>query len=538
MSLPHLAGTVLDRSVTLATGGRRQVARIAVIGAGIGGLGIALTAGRNGHEVVLVERDDTPMPADAHGAFDWDRRGAPQVRHSHAFLARLRNLLRDRHPDVLNALYDAGATPMDFIAMLPEGMDRSPMPGDEDLVAIACRRTTFEWVLRHTVLSEGSARMVHGVGVDGLRIVPGSSGAPGSEGGAPTVNGLVLSDGTILDADVVVAAGGRRNDLPGLLAAQGVEIPETIENTGIVYFSRFFRLLHGAEYPPQDGPIGGDLGYLKFGVFQGDNRTFSVTLAARTDDTELRRQLLDPDEFLRVASQIRATAPQVEPDRSEPITGVNVMAGLLNRQRAFLDPDGAPLVLGLHAVGDAHTCTNPLYGRGCSLAMVQAELFSDALEVHSLDHRARALAFESATATEITPWYRAAIAQDRMNRKAARAEAAQAAVEQVGGGSGGQAGGQAGGGVGAAAGDTPSTTVDPQDFARELIRDGLLPAMRVDPVVLRAFLRMFNLLEAPDSLMSDADVIGRVMTVFQQRDERPAEQPLGPSRGELLAAAS
>ena len=57
------------------------------------------------------------------------------------------------------------------------------------------------------------------------------------------------------------------------------------------------------------------------------------------------------------------------------------------------------------------------------------------------------------------------------------------------------------------------------EFMRALLRDGLFPAMRVDPVVLRAFLRMFNLLEPPDSLMTNMDVIGRVMTVYQDRDD-------------------
>ena len=66
------------------------------------------------------------------------------------------------------------------------------------------------------------------------------------------------------------------------------------------------------------------------------------------------------------------------------------------------------------------------------------------------------------------------------------------------------------------------------------MRDGLFPAMRVDPVVLRAFLRMFNLLEPPDSLMKDADVIGRVMAVYQTRDERPPEAPMGPGRDTVL----
>ena len=79
--------------------------RIVVIGGGVAGLGAAHFLARDGHDVTVLERDATPLPATPAEAFaHWDRRGAPQVRHSHAFLARLRNLLRDRAPDLLAAL--------------------------------------------------------------------------------------------------------------------------------------------------------------------------------------------------------------------------------------------------------------------------------------------------------------------------------------------------------------------------------------------------------------------------------------------------
>jgi 2-polyprenyl-6-methoxyphenol hydroxylase-like FAD-dependent oxidoreductase len=531
LSAPGVPGT-LPRSLNgpgpvdsggLGPGERGSVARIVVVGAGVAGLGTALCATRSGHEVTLVERDDTPLPADPHGAFDWDRRGAPQVRHSHAFLARLRNLLRDRHPDVLAALFAAGATEMDFIEMLPEGMDRTRLPGDEDLVAIACRRTTFEWVLRRTVLDDGAARLVHGRAVTALRAADRTEPVP-------RVDGVVLDDGTVLDAEVVVLAGGRRADVPALLAPLGVEVAEEVEDTGIIYLSRFFALRDGAELPVMSGPIGGDLGYLKYGVFVGDNRTFSVTLAVGTDDRELRTLLLDPEQFLRVAAALPATSAYVEADRAVPITGVEVMAGLINRRRRFLDDDGDPLVLGVHAVGDAHTATNPLYGRGCSLALVQAQLLCDTLDEFGpagqgngdvSDHDGRARAYESATRAEITPWYRAAVTQDRLTREAAR-DRAHDGVDGP-----------------ESHDDAPNTTDGSSvqaDFARSLMRDGLFPAMRVDPVVLRAFLRMFNLLEPPDSLMADADVVGRVMAVYQDKDNRPPEPDLGPDRADLLAS--
>ncbi len=66
------------------------------------------------------------------------------------------------------------------------------------------------------------------------------------------------------------------------------------------------------------------------------------------------------------------------------------------------------------------------------------------------------------------------------------------------------------------------------------MRDGLLPALRSDPDVFRAFLRGFNLLEAPEALMRDPLVLARVMAAYQERDSRPPEPPLGPTREELL----
>jgi 2-polyprenyl-6-methoxyphenol hydroxylase-like FAD-dependent oxidoreductase len=472
-----------------------RMAEVVVVGAGVGGLASALCLARSGHRVVILERDDTPFPPDAAGAFSWVRHGAPQVRHTHAFLARLRNLLRDRHPDVLAALLDAGATEMRFLDMLPEGMETEPQPGDEDLVAIACRRSTYEWVLHRTVLAEPGVTLRHGTAVASLLGDPAVGDAPAR------VVGVVLEDGEQLPADLVVLASGRRSAVPDLLRPLGVEIDEQVEDTGIIYYSRFFELAPGRDYPPQSGPIGGDLGYLKYGVFLGDNRTFSITLAARTDDAELRSGLLDEATFMRAAAALPATAPYVVDGLAVPISGVSVMARLVNRRRTFTDDDGCPLVVGCVAVGDAHTCTNPLYGRGCSLAFVQAQLLADAWAAAGDDLADAARRYEAACRDEILPWYRAAVAQDAATRADLAGE--------------------------------PGADENP---LRAMLRDGLLPAVRIDAVVFRAFLRMMNLLEPPESLMSDMDVIGRVMAVYQARDERPPEAPLGPPRREMLAA--
>jgi 2-polyprenyl-6-methoxyphenol hydroxylase-like FAD-dependent oxidoreductase len=469
-------------------------------------LAAALVMGRQGHRVTLLERDATPLPSTPEEAFAWDRRGAPQVRHSHAFLARLRNLLRDDYPDVLDHLFDAGATELRFLANLPsEFPDHAVYPGDEDLVALACRRTTFEWALRRLVTAMEGVTLRDGVALVGTTATPGP---------VPTVTGFTVesASGTeTIAGDLLVAAHGRRADVPALVAAHDVRIGEEVEDTGIVYFSRFYRLRRGVQPPGESRPVGGDLGYLKYGLFQGDNRTFSMTLACGSDDDELRSQLSRSAGFDLAAATIVDARPWLDEAMAEPITETYVMARLLNRRRHFLDDDGAPVIQGFVALGDAHTCTNPLYGRGCSLAFVQASLLGRSLDRHEHDPLELVRDFECATNAEITPWYRAAVAQDASNRRATR--------QPDDGGS--------------EAAD--SGAVDPGDFMRDVLRKGLLPAVRTDPVVLRAFLRSLNLLQPPEQLLSDTDVIARVMAVYQQRDDRPPEPNAGVERDELLA---
>jgi 2-polyprenyl-6-methoxyphenol hydroxylase-like FAD-dependent oxidoreductase len=485
------------------------MARIVVVGAGVAGLGAGLALGRAGHDVTVLERDATPLPPDPDAAFWWDRRGAPQVRHSHAFLARLRNLLRDRHPDVLEALLDAGATELRFMEGMPETIeDRSPRPGDEDLVALACRRTTFEWVLRKAALTSPGVSLLDGVVADGLAATDDASGLR-------RATGVHLADARTIDSDLVVLAGGRRGDVPRWFEAIGAPtVGEEDEDTGIVYWSRFYRLTGDA--PATEGPIGADLGYLKFAVFQGDNGTFSVTLATPNEDAALRA-LTSPARFDAAAAAMQPITPWLAPGVSEAITEVHPMARLRNRIRRFI-VDDRPAALGVVAIGDAHTCTNPLYGRGCSLGMVHAELLADAVADHEVFGDAFHLAFEAATAEHIEPWYRAAVTQDR----AQRAEAHRLLLE-----SRGEV-------PEPAQGDDDPELVQRQ-FMRSVLRDGLLPALRTDATVFRAFLRGFNLLDSPESLMQDTEVMAKVLEAYQARDERQPEPPLGPDRAELLA---
>ena len=60
------------------------------------------------------------------------------------------------------------------------------------------------------------------------------------------------------------------------------------------------------------------------------------------------------------------------------------MGQLRNRLRRFVDADG-PLAPGLLVIGDAAYHSNPIYGRGCSQALVQAALLDEAVGRHPRD---------------------------------------------------------------------------------------------------------------------------------------------------------
>ena len=122
-------------------------------------------------------------------------------------------------------------------------------PGDEDLVLLACRRITFEYLLRRHVLDSGRVEFRDGDEVTGLATARAANGGP------PRVTGVHLrcADGgrEELAADLVVDASGRRSKLSDWLEAIGAPRPRReSEPCGIFYSSRFYRWHEGVVPPP------------------------------------------------------------------------------------------------------------------------------------------------------------------------------------------------------------------------------------------------------------------------------------------------
>lgn len=464
-------------------------ARAIVVGAGVGGLTAALVLARQGVDVIVLERDPLPDVSDVEAAFEADRRGAPQVHQTHGFLARVVVELRERLPDVLEGLLAAGCVTMPTTTSLG-----APRPGDEDLQVLVVRRTTFEWVLRRAASAEPGIAIHTGVGVASL------SGRPADPGPA-VVTGVIDSDGQEHHGDLVVVATGRRGPVDRWLADLGVSVEERIEESGLMYLSRWYRFVDRGEID-LDPKLGGDLGFVKYLAVPGDGHTLSITLAIRTSDSELRAALSDADRFEHACRILPGPDRFIGRYELEAVGGVRPMTGLLNRIRRFVDASGRPTVLGLHVVGDAHTVTNPLYGRGCSLAVVQAGALADAVAAHPHDPTERSLAYEATLTREVEPWFDVSVQMDRLG--------ADPSGLAIGGGSGG---GDAGKAMGA-----------------------VLAASATDPIIGRGMARFWNLLATPTDLLTDAELMSRMAEVMADPDAHPLPPREGPTRAELLAA--
>src|SRR6059036_907718 len=176
-----------------------------VLGGGLAGLAAARLLARHFPRVVVLERDRRAEIADPEDAFaDWERPGVPQFRHSHAFLARLRVVLLAHLPDVLDRLRAVGVREFGLDEVTPPGVTLAPRADDEDVVLLACRRSTFEWALRASVAERPAIELREGVVVAGLT-------AEARNGGPPCITGVRLADGSIVRAALVVDATGRRS---------------------------------------------------------------------------------------------------------------------------------------------------------------------------------------------------------------------------------------------------------------------------------------------------------------------------------------
>lgn len=480
---------------------------IAIVGSGICGMCTAMTLAGQGHDITVFDKDVSPPAGSAEEAFfSWERRGAAQFRHPHAFLGLMCNLIEERYPELLDAFYAAGARRVDLQEMLPAELRESyrPVRGDEKLWVLLCRRATIETIIRQYVGALPGIRIVNPCKVTDL--------ITDSEGGRLQVKGLMIQrehegEVTPFQADVVIDASGRRTRFPRWFAQRGCTIPEEKHDAELVYYTRHYRLKEGRSEPARSDRSGaGDLGYLKFGVFPGDNGHFAIILCVPTPETAIRKAVRSGDLFDRICLSIPGLEPWLADGRAEATTDPFGIGDINAVWRNFVR-DGQPLAVNFFAIGDAAVRTNPLYGRGCSTGLLHASILTDVLAETS-DPVERALAFHQRTVSELRPIYDASLGEDRRGIKRATASMAGGLLE-------------------------PPRTL--RRWFALAFGDALSAASREQAHVLRGALRSFHLLEKPGEFLNDWRIRRTVLRYMLRGRKRNATMRLqpGPERVEL-----
>ncbi len=460
---------------------------VVVCGGGPVGLCAAMMLARDGHEVTVVEADPEHAPADANRAWKvWDRRGVAQFRQPHLIMTRFRHVVDAELPGLTDRMRAAGCTWVDYLDWMPPSLsDTARRPGDDELRLLTGRRPVVESVVAAMAADEPGVTVRRGTRVAELRT--GASAIPG----VPHVTGVRLDTGEELAAELVVDATGRRARVVDRVTAARARPPLVeAEDSSFAYYTRYFT---GAT-PALRSRVNTPIGTVSLLTLAGDNDTWAVTVYGSTGDAPVKA-LRDPAVFTRVVAACPLHAHWLD---GTPITDVVVMAGLLDRRHRLV-VDGAPVVTGYAAIGDAWACTNPSFGRGVTLGALTAQLLRHVVRRHLDDPAALARAYDDGLERELMPFYRNQVLADRA--RAAEMDALRAG--------------------------TPPPPMPDSPMAR------LLRAAAVDPDAYRGLIETAVCTALPQEVVTRPAVAA---VIARQADTPPAPPPVpGPDRARLLS---
>jgi 2-polyprenyl-6-methoxyphenol hydroxylase-like FAD-dependent oxidoreductase len=464
--------------------------RVVVLGGGIVGLSTGMLLAERGCDVTVVERDPTEVPGAPDDAWlGWARPGVGQFRQPHFMHPAGSQLIATLLPGVHKSLAAAQARRFDVLSLMPPFItDRSPREGDERFVTLTGRRPVIEYAVAGAAADRLDIRRgTHATGLlDGAQAVPG----------VPHVTGVRLADGGELQADLVVDAMGRRSPLPGWLADIGARKPaEEAEDSGFIYYTRYFRPRDGAEPPPFLTGLLIPFECFSLLTLPSDADTWSVTVYVSTHDPALK-EIRRLDNWQAVVAACPLHAHLLDGD---PITDVVAMGGVLDRRRRYVI-DGLPVVTGALSVGDAVACTNPSLGRGMTLGLMHAAGTIDVVGRYLGDPLALAQAHDEMTQARIMPWYQNTVTLDRARLAQLDASAGRPAARPE-------------------AGPGPD------------VLQKLPVAMLYDPDLFRAFLEIISMHMLPQQVLAMPGLADRVAAVAAGHEEFVMP---GPSRADVL----
>lgn len=386
-----------------ATAGRRPGRHAIVIGASVSGMGAARALSNHYQSVTIVERDcfsdaAQRLESGQYGpgeALTPGRKGVPQGNHAHGLLSSGYKVLDQYFPALMDDLIASGASQLDITGdFLWYQFGCWKMRTDCGLRGVVASRPLLEHKVREQLLKLPNIQLL-----DNQEVVE-----PCFDSANGTITGVQLrprsgGDVRTLVADLVVDASGRGSRSPRWLAKWGLpDVKEETVKIDIGYATAHFERRPGDAFGAMGALVAASPPTMARGggIFGVEGNRWVVTLSGGLRDYPP----IELEGFRKFARTLPGGIVHNVIKNRKPMTDILQYRFATNRRLRYEQMQEFPR--GFLVLGDALCSFNPIYGQGMSVGLLECQALDECLHVGTENLAKRF--FQKASVLVDNPW--------------------------------------------------------------------------------------------------------------------------------------